>query len=153
MAFPRNGSSHEDALAGVVEQLCASALAAGGPQANGDKSLHYYVGATLDRVFHELGEQVARAIAFVDGHDVETCAHCRDRAERATVALLLRLPELRRLLASDVDAAFEGDPALKVKEDAIFSYPGVHAITEQRLAHELYVAEVREAPFELGAGI
>ncbi len=111
-----------------------------------DKSLHYYVGATLDRVFHALQEQIARAIAFVDRHDFMTCAHCQERAERATGALLLRLPELRRLVDSDVEAAFEGDPALKVKDEAIFSYPGVFAITEQRIAHELYALEVPLIP-------
>ena len=111
-----------------------------------DKSLHYYVGATLDRVFHELQEQIARAIAFVERHDFTTCVHCQERAERATGALLLRLPELRRLVHSDVEAAFEGDPALKVKDEAIFSYPGVFAITEQRVAHELYALEVPLIP-------
>ena len=111
-----------------------------------EKSLRYYLGATLDRVFHELQEQIARAIAFVERHDFTTCVHCQERSERATGALLLRLPELRRLVHSDVEAAFEGDPALKVKDEAIFSYPGVFAITEQRVAHELYALEVPLIP-------
>jgi serine O-acetyltransferase len=45
-----------------------------------------------------------------------------------------------------VDAAFEGDPALKIKEEAIFSYPGIFAITEQRIAHELYALGVPLIP-------
>jgi len=176
MTAPRNGTAHEDVLARVVDQLCAASAEsnrAGGrlvlpsrdvvlqcveglrqalfPGYFGatdlhDKSLHYYVGAILDRVFHQLGEQVARAVAFVDGHDVATCDHCRQRADQATVSLLAELPELRRLLASDVEAAFEGDPALKVKEEAIFSYPGVHAVIEQRIAHALYTLDVPLIP-------
>ena len=168
MTTPRNGSAHEDVLARIVDELCEvpiegerqegrltlpsrevvvasvegirQALFPGyfGVTDLHDKSLHYYVGATLDRVFHALGEQVARAIAFVEGNEVSKCGDCRERAEQATVTLLGRLPELRRLLKSDVEAAFEGDPALQVKEEAIFSYPGFHAITEQRIAHELY---------------
>jgi len=111
-----------------------------------DQSLHYYVGATLDRVIHELTEQIARAVAFAEGHDHATCAHCGERAEKATSRLISSLPEVRRLLASDVDAAFEGDPALKIKEEAIFSYPGLFAITEQRIAHELYLEGVPLIP-------
>jgi len=111
-----------------------------------DQSLHYYVGATLDRVIHSLADQIARAVAFADGHDYATCEHCGEVAERATSRLISRLPEVRRLLSTDVDAAFEGDPALKIKEEAIFSYPGIFAITEQRIAHELYALGVPLIP-------
>jgi serine O-acetyltransferase len=176
MPLPRNGAAHEDVLARVVDELCGSpaegerrrgrlvlpsrevvvaavegirqALFPGyfGATDLHDKSLHYYVGSTLDRVFHALREQAIRAVAFVDGHDADGCAHCRERAEQATVTLLGRLPELRRLLTSDVEAAFDGDPALLVKEEAIFSYLGVHAITEQRIAHELYALDIPLIP-------
>jgi serine O-acetyltransferase len=101
-------------------------------------SLHFYLGATLDRVVHELEEQVARAMAFSEGHDHGACDHCERFASRAVTDLIGRLPELQRLVTSDVDAAFDGDPALKIKEEAIFSYPGVFAVTEQRIAHELH---------------
>ena len=111
-----------------------------------DQSLHYYVGATLDRVLHELEEQVTRAVAFAERHDFATCDHCRKAAEQATRELLRRLPEVQRKLGTDVDGAFEGDPALKIKEEAIFSYPGVFAVTEQRIAHELHVLGVPLIP-------
>jgi serine O-acetyltransferase len=111
-----------------------------------DQSLHYYVGATLDRVLHDLEEQISRAVAFAERHDFATCDHCRAKAEAATRKLLSRLPEVRRLLAGDVEAAFEGDPALKIKDEAIFSYPGVFAVTEQRIAHELYALDVPLIP-------
>jgi serine O-acetyltransferase len=111
-----------------------------------DQSLHYYVGAVLDRVLHQLEEQISRAVAFAERHDFTTCAHCQEKAETSTRKLLLRLPAVRQLLQSDVEAAFEGDPALKIKDEAIFSYPGVFAVTEQRIAHELYVLEVPLIP-------
>ncbi len=103
-----------------------------------DKSLHYYVGATLDRLLRDLEEQIARAVAFAERHDVATCGHCAEAAGHATRALLGRLPAVRALVASDIEAAFEGDPALQIKDEAIFSYPGIYAVTEQRIAHELY---------------
>jgi len=111
-----------------------------------DQSLHYYVGATLDGVLHELDEQVRRAVAFAEKHDFETCDHCAEKGEAVTRALLARLPEVRRLVASDVEAAYEGDPALQIKDEAIFSYPGILAITNQRIAHELYVLGVPLIP-------
>jgi serine O-acetyltransferase len=111
-----------------------------------EQSLHYYVGATLDRVLHELTEQVTRAVAFAERHDFATCSHCAEAAAAAALKFLVRLPEVRRLVASDVEAAYEGDPALKIKEEAIFSYPGVFAVTEQRIAHELHLLGVPLIP-------
>jgi serine O-acetyltransferase len=105
-----------------------------------------YVGATLERVAHDLLEQIARAVGFAEGRDFATCGYCKDVAERATTELVNRLPEVRRKLASDVEAAFEGDPALKIKEEAIFSYPGVFALSEQRIAHELHLLGVPLIP-------
>ena len=111
-----------------------------------DKSVHYHVGAMLDRVIHELEEQIARAVAFTAGDDYAMCQHCRNFAETATNTFVARLPEVRRLIATDVDAAFQGDPALQIKDEAIFSYPGVFAVTEQRIAHELYALGVPLIP-------
>jgi serine O-acetyltransferase len=111
-----------------------------------DEHLHYYVGATLERVLHALEEQVRRGVAFAERHDFETCAHCGQAAAEVSRAFLARLPEVRRLVASDVEAAYEGDPALKIKDEAIFSYPGVLATTNQRIAHELFVLGVPVIP-------
>jgi serine O-acetyltransferase len=85
-------------------------------------------------------------VAFAERHDFATCDHCSEKAVAATRKLLQRLPEVRRLLQSDVQAAFEGDPALQIKDEAIFSYPGVFAVTEQRIAHELYALQVPLIP-------
>ncbi|HEX9289438.1 MAG TPA: serine acetyltransferase [Anaeromyxobacteraceae bacterium] len=111
-----------------------------------DEHLHYYIGATLDRVLHQLEEQVRRGIAFAERHDYETCDHCAARSAEVTRALLARLPAVRRLVSSDVEAAYEGDPALKIKDEAIFSYPGVLAVTNQRIGRELYALGVPLIP-------
>jgi serine O-acetyltransferase len=111
-----------------------------------DESLHYYIGATLDRVMRTLEEQIRRGLAFVERHEFESCKHCGERAAEAVKKFLARLPEVRRLVASDVDAAYDGDPALKTKDEAIFSYPGVLAVTSQRIARELYALDVPLIP-------
>jgi len=109
-------------------------------------TLPFHVGATLDRVLSVLDEECRRALAFVEKHDFATCRHCADVAVAATRRFASRLPAVRRLVASDVEAAFEGDPALKTRDEAIFAYPGIFAVTNQRIAHELHVLGVPLIP-------
>jgi serine O-acetyltransferase len=136
-----------DAVIQVVEDL-RSVLFPGyfGTSDINDESLHYFVGATLARALRALEEQVRRGIAFGERHDYESCDHCSDFAQQATKAFLARLPEVRRLVRSDVEAAYEGDPALKSRDEAIFAYPGIFAVTNQRIAHELHVLGVPLIP-------
>jgi len=111
-----------------------------------DESLHYYLGATLDRGLQLLEQQVRLGIAFAEKHDFETCRHCAERAAEVVRAFSLRLPEVRRLVGSDIVAAYEGDPALRSPDEAVFCYPGLYAVTSQRLAHELFALEVPLIP-------
>jgi serine O-acetyltransferase len=104
-----------------------------------EESLSYYVGSTLDRVLHTLQEQVKRGLClFCDKHP-NTRHACDERAEDITRSFLSRLPDLRYVLATDVQAHYEGDPAAQSYEEVVFSYPGLRAITDHRLAHELYL--------------
>ncbi|HEY6098660.1 MAG TPA: serine acetyltransferase, partial [Anaeromyxobacter sp.] len=111
-----------------------------------DESLHYFIGATLARAMRALEEQVRRGVAFSERHDFETCAHCGETAEAVTKAFLARLPTIGALLRTDVEAAYQGDPALKSRDEAIFAYPGMFAVTNQRIAHELHVLGVPLIP-------
>lgn len=66
---------------------------------------------------------------------------------RAVVgAFLARLPEIRRLVATDVQAAYEGDPAATSPMEVVMAYPGLYAVTIHRLAHELYRLRVPIIP-------
>ena len=60
------------------------------------------------------------------------------KAEQITDGFFAQIPELQRILATDIQASYEGDPAAKCKEEIIFSYPGVFAIFVYRIAHVLY---------------
>lgn len=111
-----------------------------------DESLHYFVGATLARTLRLLEEQVRRGVAFGERHDYETCDHCADFAQKVTKLFLGRVPAVRTLVHSDVEAAYEGDPALKSRDEAIFAYPGIFAVTNQRIAHELHLLGVPLIP-------
>jgi serine O-acetyltransferase len=136
-----------DAVATIVEDL-RSVLFPGyfGTSDINDESLHYFVGATLARAMRHLEDQVRRGVAFGERHDYEACDHCTATAQQATKAFLGRIPEIRRLVRSDVEAAYEGDPALKSRDEAIFAYPGIFAVTNQRIAHELHVLGVPLIP-------
>lgn len=103
-----------------------------------DESLHYFIGATVARAMRELEEQIQLAAAFDARHGGGGCGHCAAFAAGAMRAFLARLPTVRRLVASDVEAAYEGDPALRSRDEAIFAYPGIRAVTNQRIAHELF---------------
>ncbi|MEZ6067987.1 MAG: serine O-acetyltransferase EpsC [Planctomycetaceae bacterium] len=60
--------------------------------------------------------------------------------------MLESLPEIRRMLAHDVQAAFDGDPASIGPDEIIFCYPGLEAITVHRIAHQLYQQQVPLIP-------
>lgn len=61
------------------------------------------------------------------------------RAEKLITGFFARLPALRKMLWTDIDAAYEGDPAAKSYEEIILAYPALEAIGIQRMAHELYL--------------
>ena len=113
-----------------------------------DESLSYHTGATLHRVSLVMVEEVHRGLCFACRRDDtdRTPATCLTRAKRITAEFLRCLPEIRRLLALDAVAAYEGDPAAPDPSEAIFCYPGVLALTSHRIAHELYRLEVPLIP-------
>ncbi|HNX51639.1 MAG TPA: hypothetical protein PKL08_15825, partial [Thermoanaerobaculaceae bacterium] len=93
---------------------------------------------TLERVRRSLGGQIKRGLCFACCHHPSLCPDCEPQAVSLTERFLSTLPEVRRLLATDVIAAYEGDPAAQSPDETVFCYPGVLAITNHRIAHELY---------------
>lgn len=80
-----------------------------------------------------------------NGDDHE-CKECDHEAARIVAAFFDRIPAVRAVLATDVQAAFDGDPAAQSTDETIFCYPGLYAITVQRLAHEFYALDVPLLP-------
>jgi serine O-acetyltransferase len=66
--------------------------------------------------------------------------------EEIVNAFLARLPEVRRMLETDAQAAYEGDPAATSRMEVVMAYPGMYAVTVHRLAHELYRLKVSVIP-------
>lgn len=110
------------------------------------KNMRYHVGATLDKVMRVMQDQVKRGMCFVCDRTKPDCDECEREARQKTRLFLESLPRVRHLLAADVQASFEGDPAATCADEAIFCYPGVSALNNYRLAHELYKLEVPLLP-------
>ena len=102
----------------------------------------YHVGNLVDGLHDKLTTQIARALQHEDRvqRRVSDCQEKVDyeaKGQAIAIAFLERIPGLRALLATDVEAAFEGDPAVTNRDEIIFCYPGLEAITIYRIAHEL----------------
>lgn len=110
----------------------------------------YHVGEIVDRLHDTLTGQIARALCHEAGQtlicDPQRRGDFEAMGQARAVAFLQRLPALRSVLAKDVQAAYDGDPACKSLEEVIFCYPGLEAITVYRLAHLLHQLEVPLIP-------
>lgn len=130
---------NRDVVLWVLEQL-HGVLFPGffGPRDLTEESLAEHVRGVLVELRGDLLEQVAGALRY---HE-ET----PDRASEITDAFLEQLPEIRRQLSLDVQAAYDGDPAARHTDEAVLCYPGVRAMTVHRIAHALLRLEVPLLP-------
>ena len=100
----------------------------------------YHVGELIDRLHDKLTQQIGRAMR----HDAGASEMCTDEhdfealGQAKAIQFLEQLPELRRSSRIDVQAAYDGDPAVRNLDEVIFCYPGLEAVTVYRLAHVLY---------------
>jgi serine O-acetyltransferase len=111
-------------------------------------NISYYVGDLIDRLHDRLTTQIGRALRHEAGatSDCETAEDFEALGQAKTLQFLDQLPELREVLATDVEAAYDGDPACKSAAEVIFSYPGLEAITVFRLAHLLHELSIPFIP-------
>jgi serine O-acetyltransferase len=105
----------------------------------------FHVGDLIDSLHDRLTQQIARALRH-DCKAKELETDFEAEAQVITIRLLEQIPELRKILAEDVQAAYEGDPAAKNLDEIVFCYPGVSAITVFRIAHELHKLNVPLIP-------
>jgi serine O-acetyltransferase len=93
--------------------------------------------ALLETVLGSLEDEIYKSLEYHPPDDVPK-KDLRKHAHQRTLDFLNRLPEIRALLQTDVEAAYKGDPAALSTEEVIVAYPFIEAIAVQRLAHELY---------------
>ena len=105
----------------------------------------YHVGNLVDSLHDRLTTQIARALLHADKVEGKSagfnpCDHAIDyeaKGQTIAIALLECIPQLREVLAKDVEAAYDGDPSVSNRDEIIFCFPGLEAVTIYRIAHEL----------------
>ncbi|MBC3873184.1 serine O-acetyltransferase EpsC [Undibacterium flavidum] len=113
-----------------------------GPPELRQESEDFYVGHTLDTVLHSLLGQVRLELSYVSRYRQEIELQLEDKAVHIVQQFSRALPAIRRLLDSDVIAAYQGDPAARSVDEVLLCYPGVLAMIHHRIAHQLYQLDV-----------
>ena len=114
------------------------------PQHSGNKKMDettekYIVGNLMQIVYQKLKKQLKLAFLYEYDRKNQKLMHSADeRAESVCMEFFEQLPEIYRYLSMDVQAAFDGDPAAESKDQIVFSYPCITAISIHRMAHVFY---------------
>lgn len=114
------------------------------------RTINYHIGVNVEELFGLLTEQIQAGLCFglenTPSDNVIKKTPDRDTAASIAARFISRLPEIRRILATDVEAAYYGDPAATCFGEIICCYPIIRAITNYRIAHELYMLNVPLIP-------
>ncbi|MGN0669569.1 MAG: serine O-acetyltransferase EpsC [Oscillospiraceae bacterium] len=100
----------------------------------------------LEDVLYNLIKQISIVLRYVPDYERARENEISAEAERLALRFLGTIPKIRELVDTDVQAAFDGDPAAFNKDEIIFSYPGLFAVMVNRIAHELYLLSVPLIP-------
>ncbi len=103
----------------------------------------YFIGVNMEELYRLLCRQIARGLQF--------CEECAEEevapsAQRIALAFIDQLPEVKRLLYTDVEAMFKNDPAAVNYGEVIYCYPVVNTMTHYRIAHVLHKMQVPVIP-------
>lgn len=132
------------ALSEIID-LCRTILFPGfyGKSTLSSETLPYHMGVNVERLYGLLCEQILAGLCF--GCDTGE-GHCMEKAQETAATFISQLPQLRAVLATDVEAAYLGDPAAESYGEIISCYPIIKAITNYRIAHELLLLGVPLIP-------
>lgn len=109
--------------------------------------IRYHMGVSVERLHTLLSDQICAGLGFAPQEDEEMSAPAlKQRAEQLAAQLIARLPDIRELLATDVEAAYNGDPAATGYGEVISCYPIIKALVNYRIAHELLLLNVPLIP-------
>ena len=111
-------------------------------------TIPYHIGVNVESLYNLLIEQIQAGLCFAQENNglIINEEPCRETATLLAARFIGKLPELRRILATDVEAAYYGDPAATCFGEIISCYPAIRAISNYRIAHELLVLGVPLIP-------
>ena len=105
-----------------------------------EETISFYTGVNIEKLYILLSRQIRRGLCFACEKTTtinSICNSCDDQAEKITTAFIEQLPNIRRVISTDIEAAYNGDPAAKSFGEIIFCYPVIKALLNYRAAHEL----------------
>ena len=116
-----------------------------------DKSYRAYnrqttVRVLIEDVMYHLNKQIQLVLKYSPSYAGLSPEQIKAESQRITVTFFEKIPMIRSYVETDVQAAFDGDPAAFNRDEIIFCYPGLYAIAVNRLAHELYLLSVPLIP-------
>ena len=109
-------------------------------------NLEHTVSTLIEDVIFHLNKQIIVVLKYTKAYNEDEEDKIEEFAQRASVEFLKRIQKIREYLDTDLQAFYDGDPAARSKDEIIFSYPGLYAITTYRLAHELFLLNVPLIP-------
>lgn len=109
-------------------------------------TLKYRIGVSVERLDELLTRQILAGLCFTLADKAMDLASAKTTSRLISRKLIARLPEIRRMLATDVEAAYQGDPAATSHAEVISCYPVIRALSCYRLAHELAIMGVPLIP-------
>lgn len=109
-------------------------------------NLEYYIGKKTTDLYDKVAEQIVMAIRHDCRRNDRLCTNCEAQSHEMALVFIESLPRVAAMLATDIRAALQGDPATKSPDEVIFCYPGLLATVIFRLAHELYKLKVPIIP-------
>lgn len=116
-----------------------------------DRSYKFYniendFSVQIEDTMFNLNKQVGRALRYAPRFQDSGEEEIEEASQKISVAFFKKIPKIREYVEGDLEAAYDGDPAAYYKEEIILSYPGVYAITVNRIAHELFLLGVPLIP-------
>ena len=118
-----------------------------GNSAVNSRTITYHIGVHTEKAYNLLKSQILAGLCFDNTDEDCGCTDCQQQeAAQLSVKFMASLPDLRRILATDVEAMFNGDPAAHNYGEVISCYPAIRAITNYRIAHQLLVLGVPLIP-------
>lgn len=137
-----------DVLKEIVD-LCRAILFPGyyGSAKISQQTILFHTGVSVEALHELLSRQIYAGLCFA----TSGCKDCPDeglkaKGEALSEAFISTFPQMRALLATDVEATYNGDPAAQNMGEVIFSYPGIKAITNYRIARQLHLLHVPYIP-------
>lgn len=105
------------------------------------ETINYHIGVNVERLERRLTDQILAGLCFGDADEDCNCqqsAALKERARELAIEVIGKLPQIRNTLATDIEAAYNGDPAVDNYGEVIACYPVIKALTNYRFAHELH---------------